>query len=569
VNFAQQAPPHDAGVERAALAAMLVESKAAEIALADLRPEDFYVPLHRDLFTLFGEMFGAHGEVDLALTENAAKARGLLKGDLHRIGDLLEVQCSPARIEDYTHTLHEMVQARRLWELQNGLAQRLAGNDPYTLTWFEMQSRLIMDAKCKTKAPSCRALAEWLTDPETLNPPARIPTTYRAIDDALDGGFVPGGMYLVVGLTGRGKSTLGSNLARRMAGAGTPTLLVTLEDTAPAAVRRIVAQDARQPLKAVERVRQPGLDARHVHAVNESAARISALPLEIEGEVCELPALEALIRDKARKGTRVVVLDQSSWVSVPDAESLYHEASALSRALKLRAKAEGIVLIVLVQVNRSGALERTAGKPIELHHIRETGRWEQDADGVLILQTVDDTTDPAVLTVDLKKHRHGRKDVSVRLRFTLAQGLIEDDPAYPEALKTGTWEAQKNAAVESGAKWTPERFAEEIIPKDWMQAAGIQALGNRNGLSTNAAKRLIQAAEGMKLCEVRGGTGRKPKEYRHLCVCEETPPIPPNNGASAPVGARGMGTSINKVSKDEATALKATSRRIAKRQVTP
>lgn len=366
-------------------------------------------------------------------------------------------------------------------------------------------------------AATCRSLGDWLKEPEVLNPPPRIPTTYKAIDHALDGGFVVGGLYLVVGLTGRGKSTLALNMARRMAAAGTRVLLVSLEDCPPSAARRMIAQEARQPLRAVEAYSHPGLDTRHVEAIDAAVEKLRSLPLEIEGDVSDLAGLEGLIRLKAETGTQVVILDQSSWVAVPGAQTFYQEASEISRRLKRLAAALKIVMVILVQVNRAGAGAKAEGKDIELYHIRETGRWEQDCDGALILQSIETSTDPAVLRVDLKKHRHGPGELCCHLLFTMPQNLVEDDPDSPDAARITPAQVEGDAPPKP--EWTAERFATEVVPAEWTNTSGIVYLGLRAGLKAYTVREMLKVCESLKLCEARGGSGRVQKEFKRVsCV---------------------------------------------------
>ena len=381
---------------------------------------------------------------------------------------------------------------------------------------------------CGGVAASCRSLAEWLNDPAVLNPPPRIPTTYQTLDHALEGGFVIGGLYLLVGLTGRGKSTLALNMARRMAGAGTRILLVSLEDAPAAAVRRMVAQEAKQPIRAVENLCRFNLDTRHVEAIHSAIGRLRNLPLDIEGETSDLPSLENLVRAQALAGVKAVILDQSSWVTVPNAQTFYQEASEVARRLKRLASVLKIVVVVLVQVNRAGAGAKSEGKDIELYHIRETGRWEQDCDGAFILQDINEDSDPAVLIVDLKKHRHGPRDLRSQLLFVLPQNLVEDDPKQLEPRKI----SESQAAEESGAKeaktgdeWSIERFACEIIPAEWTRGTTIIEAGKKVNLNQRECFELLKGAKQLGLCQSRGGRAGSPKEYRRLPAA-----LPPAQG---------------------------------------
>ncbi|MEI6232915.1 MAG: DnaB-like helicase C-terminal domain-containing protein [Planctomycetota bacterium] len=387
---------------------------------------------------------------------------------------------------------------------------------------------------------ACRSIGELLNDPETLRPPKRIPTTFTAIDKALYGGFVPGGSYLLVGGTNVGKSTMASNLARRAAQAGTTVLFLSLEDDPRAAVRKMLAQQARQPIRAVEDYADPCLDQRHVTAIDQGIEELKNLPLDIDGSTCHLNELKALIHYKAVSGTKLVVIDQTSWVQVEGVDNAFTEASKISREIKELAKAENIVILMLVQVNRSGATDRALGKSLELHHIRDSGRWEQDSDGVLVIQGVDGSTDPATMTISLKKHRHGPKELNCLLHFVPSQGLITDHPVHPEPLG----EQVKNDDDKKIPEETPQGFANAFVRKEPALKDAIIADAVAFGLTKTQANDLIKqaAAKGFIFCWIGHDQSRSyatvPKPESGLNGGEGvyTPPTPPSNGAAAPAG---------------------------------
>jgi KaiC/GvpD/RAD55 family RecA-like ATPase len=312
---------------------------------------------------------------------------------------------------------------------------------------------------------------------------------------------MPGGVYVLAGLTGNGKSSTASNLARLCAKTGKRVLLISLEDDRLAVGRRLLAQEARVAIKALENFKKPGaVTASELTKVDEARGRLRGLPLRIESLVSDLKQVEALIEREAADGTKLVILDQSSWITVEGAENPFQEASQISRSLKMLAKRMGVVLLVLVQVNRGGAANRANGQDIELNHIRDSGRWEQDADGVLIIQRIDDSTDPALMTVDLKKHRHGPKEQRITLAFTLRTGLIEDDP---KALKPGKIEGPTGATAKEATRtakaMTTEAFVERLVAPFPRSRNQIQYEAEKLGIKPYKANQLLQQAAAVGL----------------------------------------------------------------------
>jgi replicative DNA helicase len=97
------------------------------------------------------------------------------------------------------------------------------------------------------------------------------------------------------------------------------------------------------------------------------------------------------IRAKARRltkqlGLELIIIDYLQLLSSgKKTESRQQEVSEFSRSLKLLAKELNVPVVALSQLNRG--LEQKAGgdKTPELHHLRESGSLEQDADVVLLL----------------------------------------------------------------------------------------------------------------------------------------------------------------------------------------
>ena len=82
----------------------------------------------------------------------------------------------------------------------------------------------------------------------------------------------------------------------------------------------------------------------------------------------------------------IVFIDYLQLMESPDGNKNYNreqEVSKMSRGLKLIAKEFNIPVVVLAQLNRDA--EKSTNKQPQLHHLRESGAIEQDADLVVFL----------------------------------------------------------------------------------------------------------------------------------------------------------------------------------------
>jgi hypothetical protein len=454
-------------------------------------------------------------------------------------------------------------------------ANDLAAQGPEVLT-AALDKELAAAPNLAQAPAGPRPLAALLKDPALLNPPPRISSTFETIDKALKGGFMPGAMYVLAALTGRGKSTLCANLARRIA-QGAPVLWFTLEDEDLASARKLVAQESNVALLALENYQRPGaVTPAEAGRVDAAKQKLEPLPLNIDTTTSDLAQVERLVVAYAARGVRVVLIDQSSWLHIPNCENRFQEASDIARRLKVLAKSLKIVLFVLVQVNRSGAAAVRDGQDLELFHIRDSGKWEEDSDAVLILQAIEDAGNgDSLLKLDLKKHRHGKTGQRVFLKARLACGLVEDSPDHlePEDLSK-----PKAAAEDESKPWTTERFINACCAATPEPKEAIYARAEDNGLSENRAEKLLKRALAVKALFAwprRGneaGTfatleppsqpppealpkrplGRPKKIIRER---EEDPPYPPQ-GKQMPVGAgiipSGLSLSASGEPKDDA-----------------
>ena len=336
-------------------------------------------------------------------------------------------------------------------------------------------------------------LSYLLKNPELLNPLPRILTTFMALDLALSGGLCLGAMYVLAALTGRGKSTFCANLARRLALSNCEVLWLTLEDSDISSARKIVSQQSIVPMLALENYKKPGaVTMAEAQRVQSAIGELSEIPIRIDSATCNIDDVEKMVTFRVSQGTKVVLVDQSSWLHVPESEGQYQEASEIARRLKLLAKNLKIVVIVLVQVNRTGAAAVRDGQELQLFHIRDSGKWEEDSDAVLIIQSIDDTQNgDGLMKIDLKKLRGGKNNQRIILKTKLSCGLVEDSPEHlaPEDLNKPV-----GADDKTDVAWTVVRFVSDCCTDRPEPKVIILGRAEDTGLSQRKADKLFQRA---------------------------------------------------------------------------
>jgi archaellum biogenesis ATPase FlaH len=203
----------------------------------------------------------------------------------------------------------------------------------------------------------------------------------------------------VVGATrSSGKSTICGQVALNLASAGYGVLLLALEMTTEEFIERMVCNVAGV---SVYEVRNGGKSDGLKTRIMDAAAQIRGLPIIVEEPKPELDNVRAVIQRHVKaRNVRVVILDHIQCIH--DAKGRHGsralEVAAVSGALKQLAKEYGIAVVCASQINRDGAKEEP-----QLHHLRDSGAIENDADQVVLVWKREDGT----VQFRIPKNRHG------------------------------------------------------------------------------------------------------------------------------------------------------------------
>jgi replicative DNA helicase len=408
-------PPNDPETERAALCLMRASELAATELTDALDPDDFHDKRHAALFRVLSDMARRGDALDLPAVGAAMESAGL---DRRLLAEVMEARPSVLSLGAYTERLKALRFKRAVLIKMQGVWTALEGAD--------FQDRVGELKAALEKAPDApehgKSIGELLADPELLNPVPRVQTRLADLDRGLQGGLVAG-LYILAAGPGGGKSTTVRTIARRASLHGTQTALVTLEDSREQAVRKIWAAQASVGLDRLENKRfQPAEAAR----LKRASAELSAAPLTIADGPNDLGRLESYLLGLSRRGVKLACIDQLSWIGAPG-ETAMERAAGISRRLRMLATRAGLAIVLCVQLNREGC-KRESGPT--LFDLRDAGNLEQDADGVLLVKAVEPgerEDDPAVLTLEVAKHRHGPQgpDVLIRLTWVKSEARIE------------------------------------------------------------------------------------------------------------------------------------------------
>lgn len=228
----------------------------------------------------------------------------------------------------------------------------------------------------------------------------RIPTGICDVDKMLGGGFGPGELVVIGGRTAQGKTAFAVNVTvYDLLTQGEAVVIVSLEMSAADLGERMALCHGRINGRDIDydpHVRSEALEA--VNAVANTRLTVDESPSRTVRDI------EALARLKRRqRQLDMLVIDYLQLVNPDDRRLPRHEQVAeMSRRLKNLARELDVPVVCLAQVNRETQKTKGDGRP-KLHHLRESGAIEQDADKVLFVHRPEEGNAEIIV----EKHRRG------------------------------------------------------------------------------------------------------------------------------------------------------------------
>jgi replicative DNA helicase len=425
----EELAPHSIEAEEAVLGAILIRPECMDD--IRLRPDEFFVVRHR---WIYEAMRAVGPSLDPAVTlPHALEERGRLSeiGGRQYIATLLSRTPSSLNVEGYASIVHNMAVRRQLSHAAGGIA-RLAHSEETDLSEVLNQSQQLVAAVADTHMIAESVMAdevagELITQAkEYRNNPATVRglASHVADIDSYIRGFRSRRLYLLCGRPGMGKSAMLFQIAQGFARGGTPVLIFSLEMDYAQVVHRMACQHAQVDSLGIEDGTLPQ------HEYNRYIETLVALteqriPLYIvDTSGLTISDMQSITRRHVnRYGVDVVFVDTANRVKSETKGSRYEQATEISHRMADWAHDPqmNITLLTAAQLNRSVANQ---SDPVPtLSDLRDTGAWEEDADGVLAIHRpyyYDPAADRMLAYLYALKMRQGRALFKVKMAYRAA-----------------------------------------------------------------------------------------------------------------------------------------------------
>jgi replicative DNA helicase len=383
-----------AQAERAVLGALLADSGAAWPDVAALiEPADFRHSAHAEIFETISGLVRVRSAADAVTVADAMEARGSLAaaGGLAALAKLSRDVPSVANAGAYAALVRSESLRHRarlmLLEAANELAERDQPPSDILGRLHESVTACIEAGAPRSDVSMLEASRLAVDDFDrraALRQRGEIAglCTGLARLDRLTGGLEPG-LIVLAALTSLGKTALAWHIALELALAGRAGGMVSLEMSALELARRAFSRVHAIPLGDLLRG-----DAGAFHDLlgADQERRLAELPIRIDDSAGQLDQVVARVTAwHARYAITFAVVDYLQLIAVGDAETRQLEVARVSRELKRLSLRLRIPIIAISQFSRAAAAASSAGDRPELHHLRDSGSVEQDADQVWVL----------------------------------------------------------------------------------------------------------------------------------------------------------------------------------------
>ncbi|AZV46755.1 replicative DNA helicase [Nautilia sp. PV-1] len=374
-------------IERGILSAILFDGKIYEDVAAILKPSDFYLPFHQNIFAAMEDLSKKDYPIDeIFLRDYLTKQN---KFDEELFLEILGTAPIEA-VEAYAREIKDLAVKRELIHLSNEIKKTVLEDDKKAIEEVEeIQGKLFSIATSNLAGDFKNS--QVIID-ETLEYIKAQVSKQNKIVTGLDTGYVElnrmtsgfgeGDLIILAARPSMGKTALALNLALNVLKQNKGVAIFSLEMPADQLMLRMLSSAGKIPLQDL---RRGNLDDNEWSKLTAVADELSEKPLFVddEGNV-NIHTIRAKLRKLKIQNPELslAIVDYLQLIN-SDLKERHLAIAEISRSLKLLARELQIPIIALSQLNRS--LESRPNKRPMLSDLRESGAIEQDADIIMFI----------------------------------------------------------------------------------------------------------------------------------------------------------------------------------------
>lgn len=382
--------------EQAVIGAMLIDESIVGAVLGKVDPRDFYAKQNRIIFQAARDLFRSGSPVD------PITIRGRIGDQYTRyLLDLMDVTPTAASWEAYADVMHEQATLFRIKELADQIADAttLEACRPLSTKLGEL-----LATGSKIEAWTMKDALSYFTKSQSPDAADKQYISY-GIREVDEGSFTePGDFIIVGGYPSDGKTAFSLSLAYHM-GKTHNVGFFSFETKPSKLTDRIITQSMQIGFDAIKRKKLEEADWCAVAERSDDFIKRNLTFIAASGmTVSQIAAVSRAYNFD------VIFIDYMQLIT-PETNSRFgrtEQVTDISRALHVFAQTSGTLVIGLSQLSRA---EKSAWREPDMHDLRESGQFEQDADGIMLLFRPDPKSDydqQKTRILKIAKNKEGR-----------------------------------------------------------------------------------------------------------------------------------------------------------------
>ena len=419
--------PYSLEAEQAILGSILIDPKCLNEIAVLIKPEYFFIPQHKAIYTAMATMFELSQVIDFVSLLEKLKKDGVYDeaGGKSYLTNLVQMVASSANVLTYVSILRDRYYLRALMNVAQDIVKDVNENAADSGALLESAEQKIYDIrqgrevsglthiKSVIETETYDRLAK-MADPETRGDYIGIPCGISGLDKMITG-LNKSDLIILGARPGMGKTSFALNIVRNVAmQAGRTVCFFSLEMSRDQLAQRMLSSEA--GIKS-EKLRTGELTDDEWTRLAQAGENLSKANIYFdETSNITVPEMKAKLR-RMKPAPDLVVIDYLGLMkSARQIDNRVQEVSEITRNLKIMAKELKVPVIACAQLSRGTEAKGKSHKPA-LSDLRDSGSIEQDADIVLFLyretyydneKTDDeDKGDPNKAECIVAKNRHG------------------------------------------------------------------------------------------------------------------------------------------------------------------
>ena len=420
-------PPTDVDAEKAVLGSMLKNRDARADCSAMLRPEDFYLKEHQEIFKTMLDMAQRGTGIDITTVYSALKQRKTadMVGGMTYLSRLIDEAIVPSNARYYAETVADKSKMRQLINEAEAIRDAAYSSELPPEDILDSAEQRILEIAHKSQRSSYVDINDviyenirQLQELEKGGKEKGIPTGFRDVDKIL-GGLQKTDLIILAARPGVGKTAFALNIAEHAASIGKKVMVFSLEMANTQLGERLLAMTSSVPLEDIHKGEISIDQWDDLSAAQDSFFGMD-LVIDESSVITPVEMKNKCRRFKQEKGDLdLVVIDYLQLMSMGGyrIEQREKEIAAITRSIKIMAKELNTAVVLLSQLSR-GPEQRGGDHMPKLSDLRDSGAIEQDADIVIFLKRDDyyssedeqadiDQNSALTCAVNIAKHRNG------------------------------------------------------------------------------------------------------------------------------------------------------------------